>query len=92
MHDPFTFPDKPRYMEKVGQRLAQLGIAGNANPGYAAQREIFASILYTDDALRRYFEGAARLPGFENTIFIVTGDHRLPELPMDTRIERYHVP
>ena len=92
MHDPFTFPDKPRYMQKVEQRLAQLGIAANANPGYAAQREIFASILYTDDALRRYFEGAARLPGFDNTIFIITGDHRLPELPMDTRIERYHVP
>jgi hypothetical protein len=92
MHDPFTFPDKPRYLDKVGQRLAQLGIAANANAGYAAQREIFASILYTDDALRRYFEGAAKLPGFDNTIFIITGDHRLPELPMDTRIERYHVP
>lgn len=92
MHDPFTFPDKPRYMDKVGQRLAQLGIAAGARPDYAAQREIFASILYTDDALRRYFEGAARLPGYDNTIFIVTGDHRLPELPMDTRIERYHVP
>jgi phosphoglycerol transferase MdoB-like AlkP superfamily enzyme len=92
MHDPFSFPDKARYLQKVGQRLAQLGIAANANPGYAAQREIFASILYTDDALRRYFEGASRLPGYENTIFVITGDHRLPELPMDTRIERYHVP
>jgi hypothetical protein len=79
-------------MEKVGQRLAHLGIAKDAHPGYATQREIFASILYTDDALRRFFEGAARLPGFDNTIFVITGDHRLPELPMDTRIERYHVP
>jgi hypothetical protein len=92
MHDPFTFPDRQRYLDKVGQRLAQLGIAPDANPGYTAQKAVFASILYTDDALRRYFEGAARLPGFDNTIFIVTGDHRLPELPMDTRIERYHVP
>lgn len=92
MHDPFTFPDKPRYMEKVGQRLARLGIAPDANPGYAAQREIFASILYTDDALRRFFDGAQKLPGYDNTIFVITGDHRLPELPMDTRIERYHVP
>ena len=92
MHDPFTFPDKPRYMEKVGQRLARLGIAPDANPGYAAQREIFASILYTDEALRRYFDGAKKLPGYDNTIFVITGDHRLPELPMDTRIERYHVP
>jgi hypothetical protein len=92
MHDPFEFPDKPAYLEKVGRRLAALGIAPGANPAYTAQREIFASILYTDDALRLYFEQAARLPGYENTIFVITGDHRLPELPMDTRIERYHVP
>jgi hypothetical protein len=92
MHDPFTFPDRPRYLEKVGQRLAQLGVNESANPAYAAQRPVFASILYTDNALRRFFEGAARLPGYENTVFIITGDHRLPELPMDTRIERYHVP
>jgi hypothetical protein len=92
MHDPFTFPERPRYLEKVGQHLARLGIGETANPAYAAQRQIFASILYTDDALRRFFEGAARLPGYENTVFIITGDHRLPELPMDTRIERYHVP
>lgn len=91
-HDPFTFPDKPRYVRQVGARLAALGIAEDANPAYTAQREVFASILFADDALRLYFEQAARLPGYDNTIFIVTGDHRLPELPMDTRIERYHVP
>ena len=92
MREPFSFADRPRYLEKVGQRLAQLGIAADASPGYAAQREIFASILYTDDALRRFFDGASRLPGYANTIFIVTGGHRLPELPMNTRIEGYHVP
>jgi hypothetical protein len=92
MHDPFEFPDKPAYLDKVGRRLGALGIAPNANPAYTAQREIFASILYTDDALRLYFEEAAKLPGYDNTIFVITGDHRLPELPMDTRIERYHVP
>jgi hypothetical protein len=91
-HDPFTFPDKPAYLRKVGERLAALGIAEGSNPAYTDQREVFASILFADDALRLYFEQAARLPGYDNTIFIVTGDHRLPELPMDTRIERYHVP
>ena len=91
-HDPFTFPDKPKYLQKVGERLAALGIAEGSNPAYTAQREVFASILFADDALRLYFEQAAKLPGYDNTIFIVTGDHRLPELPMDTRIERYHVP
>ena len=91
-HDPFTFPDKPKYLRKVGERLAALGIAEGSNPAYTGQREVFASILFADDALRLYFEQAAQLPGYDNTIFIVTGDHRLPELPMDTRIERYHVP
>lgn len=91
-HDPFTFPDKPAYLQKVGERLVALGIAEDSNPAYTAQRDVFASVLFADDALRLYFEQAARLPGYDNTIFIVTGDHRLPELAMDTRIERYHVP
>ena len=92
MHDPFEFPDRDAYRKKVGQRLAELGIPPSANPGYTGQRDIFASILYTDDALKLYFEKAKQLPGYDNTVFIITGDHRLPDLPMDTRIGRYHVP
>ncbi|KQQ96508.1 LTA synthase family protein [Massilia sp. Leaf139] len=90
MHSPFTFPDKDAYLRRVDQRVRDL--KRPPSPVYANGREIFASILYTDDALRMYFERAKTLPGYENTIFVITGDHRLPELPMDTRIERYHVP
>jgi hypothetical protein len=89
MHSPFTFPGRDAYTKRVRERVAQLGLKPEA---YEAQREIFASVMYTDDALRRYFERAASLPGYANTIFVITGDHRLPELPMDTRLERYHVP
>lgn len=92
MHNPFTFPGRDAYVKRVGQRLAQLGIARDKLPAYAAQPEIFASVLYADDALRMFFERAERLPGYANTIFIITGDHRLPELDMDTRLERFHVP
>lgn len=90
MHSPFTFPGKEAYMQRAADRVRALKLPDS--PVYDSGREIFASILYTDDALRMYFERAARLPGFGNTIFVITGDHRLPELPMDTRIERYHVP
>src|SRR5207302_7789205 len=55
-------------------------------------REIYTTILYTDAALRTYFEEAAKHPGYRNTIFIITGDHRLAEIPPSTRIDRYHVP
>lgn len=92
MHSPFTFPGREAYLERVRERVAQLGLANAGQGAYEAQREIFASVMYTDDALRRYFERAVTLPGYANTIFVITGDHRLPELPMDTRLERYHVP
>ncbi|WP_313707017.1 LTA synthase family protein [Massilia sp.] len=90
MHSPFTFPGKDDYLRRVDARLAELKLA--RTPIHENGRDIFASILYTDDALRLFFERAQKLPGYENTIFVITGDHRLPELPMDTRIERYHVP
>jgi hypothetical protein len=90
MHSPFTFPGKEDYLRRVDQHVARLKLGDR--PEYRNGREIFASVLYTDDALRLFFERAAKLPGFDNTVFVITGDHRLPELPMDTRIERYHVP
>ncbi len=92
MHTPFVFPGQDSYRKKVEERLAQLNIPEERRGPYRAQRDIYASILYTDDALRHYFEQAAQLPGHADTIYIVTGDHRLPEIPMETRIERYHVP
>ncbi|MBQ5949732.1 LTA synthase family protein [Massilia sp. ST3] len=90
MHSPFTFPGQDAWRRRVPERLVALGRA--PQPVHEDYRDIFASILYTDDALRLFFEQARTLPGYENTIFVITGDHRLPELPMDTRIERYHVP
>ena len=37
--------------------------------------EIHKCIRYTDMAIGRFFESAARQPWFENTIFILTSDH-----------------
>ena len=92
MHDPFTFPDQGSYSSRLDIRLDQLGIAKDRRNAYINKRNIYTSILYTDDALRRYFEHVKHHASYDNTIFIITGDHRLPELEMDTRIERYHVP
>jgi hypothetical protein len=92
MHSPFTFPGREAWIGRVRQRVAQLGLAKSGQRAFDAQPEVFASVMYTDDALRRFFERASSLPGYANTIFVITGDHRLPELPMDSRLERYHVP
>ncbi|RYE43158.1 MAG: LTA synthase family protein, partial [Sphingobacteriales bacterium] len=52
----------------------------------------YSSILYADDALRSFFDAYSKRPDYNNTIFLITGDHRMPEIPMSTKIDRYHVP
>lgn len=92
MHTPYTFPDEDRYREHFERRLVELGVSPERKPAYRQSRDIYASILYTDDALRKFFDTALDAPEYRNTIFILTGDHRLPEIPMASRIDRYHVP
>lgn len=92
MHMPFAFPGKERYQGLVAKRLDTLNIKADQRAQYTGKSEIYASVLYTDDALRHYFDTVSKLPWYANTIFVITGDHRMPEIPTDTRLERYHVP
>jgi uncharacterized sulfatase len=50
------------------------------------------TVLYADDAIKLFFEQYKNRPEFANTIFVITGDHRLPEVPMASRLDRFHVP
>lgn len=92
MHTSYRFAGQDAYRRHLEQRLDALGIAEADKAAYRAFADIYATVLFTDDALRRYFEAAQKAPGYENTVFVITGDHRLPEIPMDSKIERYHVP
>jgi uncharacterized sulfatase len=92
MHTPFMFPGIEAYRLRVDERLSVLNIPPAKRPEYFKNRDIYASILYTDDALRQFFDKLTKMPEWANTVVIITGDHRLPEIPMATRLERYHVP
>ncbi|HAZ25236.1 MAG TPA: sulfatase, partial [Algoriphagus sp.] len=50
------------------------------------------TVLYADDAVKEFINEYKKRPEFSNTIFIITGDHRLPEIPMSSRLDRFHVP
>lgn len=92
MHTPFVVPRQAHYRERVAQRLDALGIPPAQREAYRQQQDIYASILHTDDALRSWFQHMATRPEWQNTVVVITGDHRLPEIPMASRLERYHVP
>lgn len=92
MHDPFIVPNQQMYNAKVHKRMDELGLSVKQkafNSNYIPQ---FASVMYFDDALRGFIRRLQRLKSFENTIIVITGDHRMPEIPISSQIDRFHVP
>lgn len=92
MHSPFRFAGLQDYRERARARLGALGVPAERRAVYEQQLDLYASMLYTDAALRRLVEGLSQRPAWRNTVLFITGDHRLPEIAMASPLERYHVP
>ena len=92
-HDPYIVPEPEFYKEKLISHLKNYLNKTDAEAAdYLAYENIYMTLLYADDAIREFFTEYQKRPEFENTIFIITGDHRLPEVPMSSRLDRFHVP
>ena len=92
MHNPFRIPNQEQYNNRALARMEQLDLNEKQkkfNKDYIPQ---FASMLYFDDALRSFINDFRKRNEFGNTIFVITGDHRMPEIPISTQIDRFHVP
>lgn len=92
MHSPFLVPDQQFYFQVFEKRLNALGFDNKKKDAYRKYKNIYSTILYSDQALSTFFKEYSKLSSYPNTIFIITGDHRLPEIPLSTKIDRYHVP
>ncbi|GAA0564648.1 hypothetical protein GCM10009415_53940 [Chitinophaga japonensis] len=91
-HEPFLVHNQESYLARVEQRISAPGFAAARRAAARNFKKQYASILYVDDALQYFFHTYAQRPDFHNTIFIITGDHRMPEIPMRDKLDRYHVP
>lgn len=92
-HDPYIVPEPEFYKEKLQNHLSStLNLNSSQVSQYQAYSNIYMTLLYADDAIKLFFEEYKKRPEFANTIFIITGDHRLPEIPMSSRLDRFHVP
>jgi uncharacterized sulfatase len=91
-HSPFAINEEDKYLKQFEDRLTQLGYNDAKKNEYRNYKLQYASILYMDDALRGFFNAYSKRSDFNNTIFLITGDHRMPEIPMSDKIDRYHVP
>jgi phosphoglycerol transferase MdoB-like AlkP superfamily enzyme len=91
-HDPFIINEETTYLQRFEQRMTALGFDDTKKSKYRNYQNQYASVLYLDDAMRNFFAAYAKRSDYANTIFIITGDHRMPEIPMSDKIDRYHVP
>jgi uncharacterized sulfatase len=91
-HNPFLINEQDKYLKQFEQRMTQLGFDDAKKKEYRNYQNQYSSILYLDDALRGFFNTYRKRADFINTIFLITGDHRMPEIPMSDKIDRYHVP
>lgn len=92
MHSPFITLEQDKYKARVEQRFDELKFDQKQKTERRAYINELASIMYTDDALKNLITAYQSKPAFKNTIFIITGDHRMPEIPIGSKIDRYHVP
>ncbi len=91
-HSPFLLNEPEEYHRRFEERMSQLGFSEDGKQEHRKYKDQYASILYTDQAIHDFFAGYAKRKDFNNTIFIITGDHRMPEIPMRDKIDRFHVP
>ena len=92
MHNPFLISETERFTEIFEEKLDNFGFDEEKKKRYRNYEKQYTSILFADDALKNLFETYKGKKEFDNTIFVITGDHRIPEIPMATKIDRYHVP
>ena len=92
MHSPFIVDEPERFNRIFEKKMNEFGFSEEKKEKYRNYKKQYSSILFTDMALKELFEEYQERPGFDNTIFVITGDHRIPEIPMASKIDRFHVP
>jgi hypothetical protein len=89
-HEPFALPNEDFYEKKVETYLDGLSPAKRGL--YAPHKDVWKAILYSDESIRTFFTHYARRPDYANTIFVITGDHRLIPVPEENTLSRFRVP
>ncbi|WP_320054702.1 LTA synthase family protein [uncultured Acetobacteroides sp.] len=92
MHSPFVVKNQRAYYKQFEGILNRSSISSDRKDLVAKYGKELSTVLYFDESLRLFFKKFEKQPSYRNTIFIITGDHRMPEIPIGTQIDRFRVP
>lgn len=91
-HEPFIPPFNERYLNLYEKKLATLKNRPGALEVIKKYKKEFSTFLYVDESIRNFMEEYKKRPEYGNTIFFITGDHRMIPVPHSNKIARFHVP
>ncbi len=91
MHSPYNLCEKEYYdLNFIEKRIEALGHSVKLYKKIPPK--VIASIVFADDALRSFFERLKEHPQYDNTIFIITGDHAINLNTGESIFENYRIP
>lgn len=93
-HEPWCFKGNEVYVKKVEDMVANTKSFGPEEKNTVlSNKKTFASFLYMDDCVRMLLDYYKSQPEFENTIFVIVGDHRMGRVYVSSSpLLKYHVP
>jgi phosphoglycerol transferase MdoB-like AlkP superfamily enzyme len=91
-HEPFSFPNKELYEAKVDSILNSNQKFDISKEEIITNKDIYTSLYYTDNSIKDFMLAYAKREEYKNTIFIITGDHRLIPITQKDKLCRFHVP
>ena len=91
-HEPFDFPERAAYLKKIDAILDSNKSIQLSKSEVETYKNIYAALLYTDHSIQQFMQSYAKRPDYKNTIFVITGDHRLIPIDQKDKLCRFHVP
>ncbi len=90
-HAPFALKYPKMYQQRYNESVRNV-----QDPQwrwhFETYRKYYSSLYNVDEALRYFFETYAHYDEFKNTLFFITGDHPITEIPASNPLKKYHVP
>lgn len=89
-HKPYTHKDIEYFENLAVERIKSLKPKGYKS--FFKKKDAFGALMYMDYSIQQCFNAYQKREDFDNTIFVIVGDHSLRMLTDDSRLEKYQVP
>ena len=91
-HMPYLFEQKPLYEKLFDQKIKTMKVSAQVKRTLHKTKSVITTFMFSDDCIKKFFGGYSKRPEYNNTIFLITGDHHIGSFPSTGEIDDYHVP